>query len=102
VQMLNDLMEAIGLVLGSFAAVAALVAIVWISFGRMHHPEWSAPAILVALVLAIAVRLVRGELLSMAAILLAIAIPFLWMEGRKRNRGSKAPTARGIRHRPLN
>lgn len=101
-QMLNDLMEAIGLVLGSFAAAAALVAVVWIAFRRTHHAEWSALAILVALVLAVAMRLVRGELLSMAAILLAIAIPFLWMEGRKCNRGSKAPTARGLRHRPLN
>jgi len=102
VQMLSDLMEALGLGLGSFAAAAASVTTVWIAFGRTHHPEWSAPAILTAVSLAIAMRLVRGELLSMAAILLTIAAPFLWMEGRRRNHGSKAPADPGTRSGPFN
>lgn len=101
-QMLSDLMEALGLVLGSFAAAAASVTMVWIAFGRTHHPEWSAPALLIALSLAIAMRLVRGELLSMAAILLTIAAPILWMEGRRRNHGSNAPADPGTRRGPFN
>jgi uncharacterized membrane protein YoaK (UPF0700 family) len=102
VQMLSDLMEALGLVLGSFAVAAASVITVWSAFGRSHHPEWSAPALLIALSLAIAMRLVRGELLSMAAILLTIAAPFMWMEGRRRKHGSKAPAGPGTRRGPFN
>lgn len=102
VETLNDLMEALGLVFGSFAVATGLVVAVWVGFGRAHHPDWGAPSILIALGLAIAMRLVRGELLSMAAILLAIAVPLLWVEGRKRNRTSRTSPGPDIRDGRIN
>lgn len=80
----SALVEALGLVLGSFAVAAGIVAAIWKASGRVHHPEWGAPAIALLLLLVLATRLVRGEFLSMVAILLIIAAPFLWAERRAR------------------
>lgn len=86
VEMLNDLMQALGLVLGSFAVTIGLAAAAWTGFDRARHPEWGAPAILLVLALTVAMRLIRGEFLSMAAVLLALAAPIIWAEGRRRGR----------------
>ncbi|WP_448140490.1 hypothetical protein [Sphingopyxis fribergensis] len=77
------MLEAFGLILGSFIVAIGLSAAGWIVFSRARHPEWGEPAIVLALALAIATDLIGGQFLSMVTILMAIAIPFLWAEGRR-------------------
>ncbi len=91
----NVLVDALGLILGSFVAAIGLSAAAWTVFVRTNHPEWGTLAIMLALMLALATRLVRGEFLTMVAILLAIAAPLMWVEGRawrcRKSRGSRGP-----------
>lgn len=97
VETLNDLMQALGLVLGSFTMAIGLAAAVWAGFDRARHPEWGAPAILLVLALAAAMRLIRGEFLSMAAVLLVLAAPVIWAEGRRRGRRERKGSGPGFR-----
>jgi len=80
--MINTLLEALGLILGSMVAAIGIGAGAWAIFARIFHPEWSALAVILAVVAAILTRLVHGEFLSMVAILMLVAVPFLWIEGR--------------------
>ena len=89
-EILGDLLEALGLILGSFAVAIALSVGGWTVFSRTHHPEWGEPAIVLVLIVALVTHLVDGQFLLMVTILMAIAIPFAWVEGRaSRNRGAK-------------
>lgn len=81
-EILGDLVEAPGLVLGSFMVAIGLSAAAWAIFVRAHHPELGEPAIVLALILALTMRLVGGEFFSMVTILMVIATPFMWIEGR--------------------
>lgn len=81
-EILGDLVEALGLILGSFMVATGLSAAAWAIFVRAHHPEWGEPATVLALILALTMRLVGGEFFSMVTILMVIATPFMWIEGR--------------------
>ena len=89
VETLGNLLEALGLILGSFALAIGLSAAGWAVFSRAYHPEWGMLAIVLGLTLALATHLVGGEFLSMVTILMVIAMPFVWIEGRaRRDRGA--------------
>lgn len=89
-EIIDDLLEAFGLILGSFAVAAGLSVGGWAVFSRAHHPEWGEPAIVLALAVALMKHLVGGQFLLMVTILMAIAVPFAWAEGRAwRERGAK-------------
>jgi hypothetical protein len=90
--MINALLEALGLIFGSFVVAIAMSVAGWRIFVRARHPEWSAPVLAAAFVIVLATRIIRSEFLSMVTILILIAAPFLWVEGRawrSRNRGDK-------------
>lgn len=98
VEILGDLLEALGLILGSFVVAIGLTVGGWTVFSRTHHPEWGEPAIVLLLIVALVTHLVEGQFLLMVTILMAIAIPFAWVEGRAwRDRGSTSGSGIDLR-----
>src|SRR3546814_8613428 len=69
VEMLKVLVEATGLVLGSFLVAIGLIAATWSIFVPIRHPDWGALAIILALIAAFTTHLLAGEFLSMVQIL---------------------------------
>lgn len=98
---LNVLVEALGLVLGSFVAAIGISLVAWAAFARVRHPEWAAPAIALTLVLVLATHVMAGEFLSMLTILMVVAMPIIWIEGRAW-RGRKSSELQGHGDIPSN
>lgn len=81
-EIVRDALEALGFTFGSFIVAIGLSAGGWAIFAHLRHPEWGEPALVLALALALATNLFSGQFLMMVTILMAMAIPFLWIEGR--------------------
>lgn len=87
------LIEALGLVLGSFIVAIGLSGAGWAIFVRAHHPEVGALAIAFCLLAALATRVLVGQFFSMVTILMVVAAPLMWVEGcawRRRKKLSQA------------
>lgn len=81
-EIVGDALEALGFIFGSFIVAIGLSAGGWAIFAHLRHPEWGEPTLVLALALALATNLFSGQFLTMVTILMAMAIPFLWIEGR--------------------
>lgn len=81
-EILGDLLEALGLIFGSVIVAIGLSAAGWAAFSRANHPEWGEPTVVLVLTFALATHFAGGQFLLIVTILMAIAIPVLWIEGR--------------------
>lgn len=80
--MFGILVESLLLVFGSLLAALCLIAIAWLLFRTVRHPELSASVPAALLACALAGLLPRGTFAPMVAAFGTVAIVPLWVEGR--------------------